>query len=37
LIIVETEKATLICKRGESEKVRKIIEYIRSKGIKDYL
>ena len=37
LIIVETENATLICKRGESEKVKKIIEYLRSKGIKDYL
>ena len=37
LIIVETEKATLICKRGDSEKVKKIIEYLRSKGIKDYL
>lgn len=37
LIIVETEKATLICKRGESDKVKKIIEYLRSKGIKDYL
>ncbi|HPD33879.1 MAG TPA: sugar phosphate nucleotidyltransferase [Candidatus Kapabacteria bacterium] len=37
LIIVETEKATLICKRGETEKVKKIIDYLRSKGIKDYL
>lgn len=37
LIIVETEKATLICKRGDSDKVKKIIEYLRSKGIKDYL
>jgi mannose-1-phosphate guanylyltransferase len=37
LIIIESEQATLVCKRGESPQVKKIIDYLRSKGIKEYL
>jgi mannose-1-phosphate guanylyltransferase len=37
LLIIESDEATLICKRGESPKVKQIIEYLRSRGIKNFL
>jgi mannose-1-phosphate guanylyltransferase len=37
LIVIESEQATLVCKRGDSPKVKQIIDYLRSKGIKEYL
>lgn len=37
LIVIESEQATLICKRGDSPKVKKIIDYLRSNSIKEYL
>lgn len=37
LIVIESDIATLVCKRGDSPKVKQIIDYLRSKGIKEYL
>lgn len=37
LIVIESDQATLVCKRGDSPKVKLIIDYLRSKGIKEYL
>jgi mannose-1-phosphate guanylyltransferase len=37
LIVVETEDAILVCKRGESQDVKEIVDYIRRKHIDDLL
>jgi len=37
LIIVETDDAILVCKRGESQDVKEVVDYIRRKHIDDLL
>jgi len=37
LIVVETEDSLLICKRGTSQDVRKVVERLEKKDMKDYL
>jgi mannose-1-phosphate guanylyltransferase len=37
LIIVETQDAILVCKRGASQKVRKIVEILENKGLTKYI
>lgn len=37
LLIIESDKATLICKRGDSHKVKQVIEHLRSNNIKNFL
>lgn len=36
LIVIDSDDAMLICKRGESDKVREIIDYMRRKNINKY-
>jgi mannose-1-phosphate guanylyltransferase len=35
--VVETEDALLICRRGRSQDVRKVVEEIEKRGRKEYL
>jgi len=37
LVVVETEDALLICKRGSSQDVKKMVETLQEKNLKDYL
>lgn len=37
LLIIDTENGLLICKRGESQKVKDVVDYLRRKGMNDYL
>ncbi len=37
LIVVETEDSLLICKRGRSQDVKKVVEILEKKNMKDYL
>jgi mannose-1-phosphate guanylyltransferase len=37
LIVVETDDALLICRRGRSQDVRKVVEILESKDLKEYL
>ncbi len=37
LIVVETEDALLVCRRGRSQDVRKVVEEIEKRGRKEYL
>ena len=37
LLVVETEDALLICRRGRSQDVRKVVEEIEKSGRKEYL
>ena len=37
LIVVETDDALLICHRGRSQDVRKVVEILEKKGLKEYL
>jgi mannose-1-phosphate guanylyltransferase len=37
LIVVETDEAILVCKRGESQDVKELVEYLRRKHIDDLL
>ena len=37
LLVVETDDALLICRRGRSQDVRKVVEILESKGLKEYL
>ncbi len=37
LIVVDTEDALLICKRGESQKVQAVVDYLRRKKISSLL
>ncbi|MBN2437919.1 MAG: mannose-1-phosphate guanylyltransferase [Deltaproteobacteria bacterium] len=37
LIVVETDDALLICRRGRSQDVRKVVENLGEKGLKEYL
>jgi len=37
LLVVETEDALLVCRRGRSQDVRKVVEEIEKRGRKEYL
>lgn len=37
LLIVESDKATLICKKGDSHRVKQVIEHLRSNNMKNFL
>jgi len=37
LLVVETDDALLICRRGRSQDVRKVVEILEKKGLKEYL
>lgn len=37
LLVVETDDALLICRRGRSQDVRKVVEILERKGLKEYL
>jgi mannose-1-phosphate guanylyltransferase len=37
LLVVETDDALLICRRGRSQDVRKVVETLENKGLKSYL
>lgn len=37
LIVIDTDKALLICKKNESEKVQEIVDYMKRKSINKYL
>jgi len=37
LIVVETEDALLICRRGDSQKVRQVVDILENKNLKTYL
>jgi mannose-1-phosphate guanylyltransferase len=37
LLVVETDDALLICRRGRSQDVRKVVEILGKKGLKEYL
>lgn len=37
LLVVETDDALLICRRGRSQDVRKVVETLENKGLKNYL
>lgn len=37
LIVIETEDAILVCKRGESQEVKEVVDYIRRKHLDDLL
>ena len=37
LLIIDTDNGLLICKRGESQKVKDVVDYLRRKGMNDYL
>ena len=37
LIVVETEDALLICRRGSSQDVKKVVETLEAKNLKEYL
>ena len=37
LIIIDTDNGLLICKKGESQKVKDVVDYLRRKGLEQYL
>lgn len=37
LLIIDTDAGLLICKRGESQNVKEIVDYLRRKGMDEYL
>ena len=37
LLVVETDDALLVCRRGASQDVRKVVEHLEKKGMKEYL
>jgi mannose-1-phosphate guanylyltransferase len=37
LLVIDTDDGLLICKRGESQKVKDVVDYLRRKGMNDYL
>jgi len=37
LLVVETDDALLICRRGRSQDVRKVVEALEKNGLKTYL
>lgn len=37
LLIVDTDNGLLVCKRGDSQKVKDVVDYLRRKGMTEYL
>jgi len=37
LIVVETDDSLLICRRGASQDVKKVVTHLEEKGMKEYL
>ena len=37
LIVVDTEDALLVCRRGDSQRVREVVELLEKKGLREYL
>ena len=37
LLIVDRNDGLLICKKGESQKVKDVVDYLRRKGMNEYL
>lgn len=37
IVIIDTEDALLVCKRGDTQKVRQIVELLKQKGMQNYL
>ena len=37
LIIIDTDNGLLICKKGESQKVKEVVDFLRRKGLEQYL
>ena len=37
LLIIDTDNGLLICKRGEAQKVKEVVDYLRRKGLDQYL
>jgi len=37
LIVISTDDAVLICKKGESQDVKEVVDFIRRKQMNDYL
>lgn len=37
LIIIDTDNGLLVCKKGESQNVREVVDYLRRKGLEQYL
>jgi mannose-1-phosphate guanylyltransferase len=37
LIIIDTDNGLLVCKKGESQNVRDVVDYLRRKGLEQYL
>jgi|WetSurMetagenome_2_1015567.scaffolds.fasta_scaffold72394_2 mannose-1-phosphate guanylyltransferase len=37
LLIIDTDNGLLVCKRSESQKVKEIVDYLRRKGLEQYL
>ncbi len=37
IIVIDTEDALLICRKGESQNVRKVVDILRREGLEDYL
>jgi hypothetical protein len=37
LLVIDTDNGLLICKRGESQKVKEVVDYLKRKGLDKYL
>ncbi|MBK8981630.1 MAG: hypothetical protein IPM38_04740 [Ignavibacteria bacterium] len=37
LLIINTENGLLICKKGEAQKVKDVVDYLRRKGMDQFL
>lgn len=37
LLIINTENGLLVCKRGEAQSVKEVVDYLRRKGLDQYL
>jgi hypothetical protein len=37
LLIIDTDNGLLICKRGEAQNVKEVVDYLRRKGLDQYL
>lgn len=37
LLVIDTDNGLLVCKRGESQNVKEVVDYLRRKGMEEYL
>jgi hypothetical protein len=37
LLVIDTDNGLLICKRGESQNVKEVVDYLKRKGLDKYL